>query len=97
MLKVLSEAGVSTVPAAGADAEVGGCVPLPVVGVPGLRKPTNHTAIATAASTSTMTTASTILLPPRCPPRPGVAYCAPVYCVPGYWPPPYPVAADGGW
>src|ERR1700722_5708559 len=102
MLKVLSVTGVSTVPAADADVEVGGWVLLVAVGVPGLRKPTAHTAIATAASTSTMTTASTIRLPPpsRRVPRSG-AYCPPAYCVPGYCAPPYPAAAgnaaDGGW
>ena len=94
MLKVLSDAGVSTVPPAAADAEVDGCEPLLAVGEPDLRKPTTHTSTAITTSTSTMTTVITTRLVPRFPPWYPAAYCAPVYC-----PPPYPAAGnwpDGG-
>src|ERR1700742_26588 len=67
MLNVVSDTGLSTVLAAGADAEVDGVAP-PADAGPDLRKPSTHTSTATTASTSTMTVVISARLGPRFPP-----------------------------
>ncbi len=81
MLNVVSLTGVSTVPPAGAEALVDGCVPLLAGGLPESRNPTAQT---TTAATARMTTTMTAMSARPGPRRGGAWYPGPAYCDPAY-------------